>query len=243
VRRVKGLTCGAALAAACVVVARLHAAGEDDPDRLYRARADLAMARRAADLWERRAAIDFQSAWKLSRVCYWIGTHATEAERRRALDRGVAAGEGAVRLADNRPEGHFWLAANMGTLAESSSILQGLKYRGRIRSELERVIGIDPTWQGGSADAALGQWYFEVPWLLGGSRTKAEEHLRRALAIDGSSLVALSFLADIVAADGRRDEARALLRRIVDAPPDADWAPEDAEYKKSAADRLRRLGG
>ncbi|HEV3141599.1 MAG TPA: TRAP transporter TatT component family protein [Vicinamibacterales bacterium] len=232
---------GAVLATVCLNVAIVHAAA-DDPDRLYRDRADLPSARRAADLWATRAATEFDAAWKLSRVCYWLGTRAPEAERRTALERGIAAGDGAVRLAAGRPEGHFWLAANMGTLADTFGVVQGLRYRGRIRNELEQVIRIDSTWQNGSADAALGQWYFEVPRLLGGSRAKAEAHLRRALAIDATSLVALSVLADVVAADGRRDEARALLRRVVDAPVDPDWAPEDAEYKAKAAQRLRDLG-
>jgi tetratricopeptide (TPR) repeat protein len=228
------------LATVCLGAA-IVSASQDDPDRLYSGRANLSMAWRAADLWAARAGDEYEAAWKLSRVCYWLGTHALKAERRTALERGSDAGERGVRLAASRPEAHFWLAANLGALAESFGLAQGLKYRGRIRSELESVIRIDPRWQGGSADAALGQWYFEVPWILGGSRAKAEEHLRRALAIDASSLVALSFLADVVAADGRRDEARALLRRVMDAPVDPDWIPEDAEYKVKAAERLRTL--
>src|SRR5581483_12280138 len=99
-------------------------------------------------------------------VAYWIGTHGTQPERRTALQAGVDAGEHAVRLQPNRPEGHFWLAADMGALAEGFGVMQALKYRGRIRDELTRVLAIDRAWQGGSADAALGQWYFEVPRLF-----------------------------------------------------------------------------
>ena len=221
----------------------IQAPSVDDPDDLYRHREVLASAARAAEVWAQRGARDYEAAWKLSRVCYWLGTHLPDGARRSALERGITAGETAVRLGPNRPEGHFWLAASMGTLAELSGIVQGLKYRGRIKAELQRVLAIDAAWQEGSAEAALGQWYYEVPRLLGGSTLKAEEHLLRALAYDSQNLVALSFLADVLAFSGRRREAQALLRRILDAPISTEWAPEDRDFKKQAVEKLRSLAG
>jgi tetratricopeptide (TPR) repeat protein len=215
----------------------------DNPDELYRHREDLASATRAAEVWATRAGADYEAAWKLSRVCYWLGAHLPERSRRSALERGIAAGETAVRLGPDRPEGHFWLAADMGALAESAGLMQGIKYRGRIRDELQRSIAIDPAWEGGSAEAALGEWYYEVPRMFGGSGSKAEAHLRRALTYDPQNLEALSVLADLLGSTGHRDEARALLQRVLDAPVSTDWAPEDREYKKKAAERLKALGG
>jgi tetratricopeptide (TPR) repeat protein len=212
-----------------------------DPDTLYRHREDLQSAARAADLWAARDSHDYEAAWKLARVSYWLGEHLPERIRRPALERGVTAGERAVSIEPGHPEGHFWLAADMGALAESFGIVPGLKYRARIRDELQRVLAIDAGWQGGSADAALGQWYYEVPRLLGGSATKAEEHFRRALTHDPQNLVALSSFAELLASNGRRVEARALLQRLLDAPLSTDWAPEDGVFKAQAAERLRSL--
>jgi len=84
----------------------------------------------------------------------------------------------------------------MGTLAESFGMSQGLKYRSRIKSELERSMAIDPLWQEASAETALGQWYFKVPRLFGGSRAKAEEHFRRVLDRFPQNKNASAFLAD-----------------------------------------------
>src|SRR5262245_23209717 len=61
----------------------------DDPEALYRDRANLVSATRAAALWSARAMADFDSAWKLARIAYWIGTHAPSAERRPALEREI----------------------------------------------------------------------------------------------------------------------------------------------------------
>ena len=179
-----------------------------DPDELYRQREDLASATRAAEIWSTSAADDFEAAWKLARAAYWIGGHAPEGERRAALERGINAGETAARLGPDRPEGHYWLAADMGALAESFGLTQGMKYRSRIKGELERVAAIDPAWEQASAITALGRWYYLVPRLFGGSRSKADEHFRRALEQFPHSVTALLFLAESLTAQKKTAEAR-----------------------------------
>ncbi len=225
-----------------VVLAILLAAAPsqagDDPDALYDQREDLAKAARAADLWASRP--DFDSAWKLARACYWLGRHLPEAGRQPALERGVRAGETAVRLNPNRPEGHYWLAADMGRLAEAFGLTQGLKYRGRIKSELERVVAIDPAWGGGAGDEALGEWYAGVPRLFGGSAASAESHLRRALGYDPRNLSALVFLGGFLRERGRVAEADELLRRAVSAPSNPEWGPEDRELRARARQLMAR---
>ena len=229
----------------CLLLAGAPAFGRgranDDPDELYRQRENLASAKRAAAIWAAAPSSDFDAAWKLARAGYWIGTHGPQAERRAALERGVSAGETAVSVRPGRPEGHFWLAADMGALAESFGLVQGLKYRARIKSELERVIAIDPLWQEDSADSALGQWYFEVPRLFGGSRVQAKDHFRRVLDHFPESKTALSFVAEVLVAEGRTSEARTLLQRLIAVPIDADWSPEDRDLQRKAAERLRTL--
>jgi tetratricopeptide (TPR) repeat protein len=187
---------------------------QPDPDALYARRDDLASAR------------------------YWIGGHAPESERKAVLEAGIEAGRAAVRAEPNRPEGHFWIAANMGALAESFGLRQGLKYRGPVKDELLIVLKLDPAFQQGSADRALGRWYFKVPGLFGGSKSKSEEHLRRSLIYNPQSTASHFFLAETLREQGKRDEARAELQRVLDATPDPDWAPEDREFKQKARDLL-----
>jgi tetratricopeptide (TPR) repeat protein len=208
-----------------------------DPDALYAKREDLASARQAAAIWADRLQKnprDSESAWKLARARYWLGGHVLEAERKSVLEDGIAAGRIAIALEPNRPEGHFWTAANMGALAESFGLRQGLKYRGTIKNELLTVLRLDPAFQQGSADRALGRWYSEVPALFGGSDKKSEEHLRRSLTYDPNSTASHYFLAETLLDEGRKDEARAELHRVIDAPLDPNWAPEDKDFKNQA---------
>jgi tetratricopeptide (TPR) repeat protein len=176
----------------------------------------------------------FDAAWKLARVNYWLGGHARQTARRGYLEAGIAAGRKAAGLRSDRPEGYFWLAANMGALAESSGPLTGLKYRKPIREALETVLRLDPAFQDGSADRALGRWYFKVPGLFGGSKKRAEEHLRASLEHDPNSTVSRFFLAEVLLDEDRTTEARAELQRVLDAPINPSWAPEDQEYKDKA---------
>lgn len=208
-----------------------------DPDALYARRQDLDSARAAERAWTARLATapgDFEAAWKLARARYWLGGHAPEEQRKAMLEAGIDAARAAVAAQPSRPEGHFWLAANMGALAESFGLRQGLKYRGDIKDELEKVLAIDPAFQAGSADRALGRWYYKVPALFGGSKSKSETHLRRSLTYDPESTASLYFLAETLFARDRDAEAIAALEQVLAAPLDPEWAPEDREFKAKA---------
>jgi uncharacterized membrane protein len=206
----------------------------EDPEALYQQRETIAKAQQAEQIWADRLAKDpkdFVSAWKLAKARYWLGTHADEKSRKAYLEAGIAAGRAAIAAASDKPEGHFWVAANMGALAESFGLRQGLKYRGDIKSELEAVLKIDPAFQQGSADRALGRWYYKVPSLFGGSNKQSEAHLRKALTYNPSSSATLYFLAETLIDEGKKDDARTVLQQLQQAPVDPDWAPEDREFK------------
>ena len=218
---------------------------QDDPDALYRGRSDLSRARQAAAIWDARLTAnpkDFESAWKLSRAMYWLGGHGAEDARRNDLQRGVDVGRMAARLAPGRPEGHFWMAANMGALAESFGLRQGLRYRGPIKDALETVLRIDPAFQKGSADRALGRWYFKVPGLFGGSKSKSEEHLRKSLTYDPNSTASHFFLGETLLDLHRNTDAADEFQKVVAAPVDPDWEPEDQEFKARARMALLNMG-
>jgi len=250
---VKLLNCR--IAGFCVVLALVAAAGTsawaqertapaEEADRLYANRTDLPSIRRAIEIWRTALKTDpgnFDASWKIARGDYWLGGHAPEAEQSAALDDGVAHGRLAVSLQPNRPEGHFWIAANMGAAAERSG-RAGLRYRKTIKDELETVLRLDPAFLEGSADRALGRWYDKVPRLFGGNAKSAEEHLRASLKYDPNSTASHFFLAELMLDDGRREDARAEAKLVLDAPINPEWAPEDQDFKAKARQMLVKLG-
>jgi hypothetical protein len=215
-----------------------------DPDKLYAEREQLSSARQAADIWEARLAAnpkDFESAWKLARACYWLGGHVPADEQRQQFERGIKAATRATELEPKRPEGHFWLAADMGAMAEGFGLRAGIRYRGPIKKELETVLMIDPSFQQGSADRALGRWYFRVPRLFGGSKDKAVEHLKQSLTHAPQSTATHFFLAETYLDMDKKDDARREAQAVLDAAVHPDWAPEDREFKQKAKELLQKI--
>jgi cytochrome c-type biogenesis protein CcmH/NrfG len=216
-----------------------------DPDALYAQRADTLKARQSADIWAARLKQnpqDFESAWKLARALYWLGGHGPEGTRVQDLEGGMLAGQTAATLQPSRPEGYFWAAATMGELAESQGMRAGLRYRKPIRENLETVLRLDPKFQEGSADRALGRWYYKVPGLFGGSKDKSEEHLRKSLTYDPNSTASHYFLAETLIDMNRKADARAELQKVLDAPLNPEWTPEDREFKQKAQTLLGQIG-
>jgi tetratricopeptide (TPR) repeat protein len=224
---------------------RVQQVPSEDPDELYRERESLVSAKKAEQIWARQLASnskDFAAATNLAKARYWLGTNGLpEPERKAALEAGIAAGRTATAIDPKRPEGYFWLAANMGALAESFGLRQGIKYRGEIRQNLETVLKLDPAFQQGSADRALGRWYYKVPGMFGGSNKKSEEHLRKSLTYNPQSIISHLFLAETLVDLGRKDEAKKALQAALAAPLDPDWTPEDRRFKKQAEQLLAKL--
>jgi tetratricopeptide (TPR) repeat protein len=215
-----------------------------DPDRLYADREHLQSAIDAATVWESRLktnAKDFESAWKLARASYWLGGHVAEDARRAQYERGIEAARQASLLQTGRPEGYFWMAANMGAMAESFGLRAGIKYRGPVKKALETVLMLDPGFQQGSADRALGRWYLKVPRLFGGSKDQSVEHLKKSLTYDPASTASHYFLAETYLEMDRPDEARQEAQKVLDLPANPNWAPEDREFKQKAKTLLERL--
>ena len=215
-----------------------------EADALYALRDDHPNALAAAAFWAQRVAsdqADLEAAWKLARACYWLGSHVPEADRRARFEQGIEAARRAVAAWPNRPEGHFWMAANMGGMAEGFGLRAGLRYRGAIKASLEKALAIDAAYLDGSADRALGRWYARVPRLFGGSDAQAVEHLQRSLKFAPNSIPSHLFLAETYLDMDRQADARRELEVVLAASFEADWMPEEREFKKQAEAHLRRL--
>jgi tetratricopeptide (TPR) repeat protein len=219
---------------------------DQDLDALYRDRERSASALAAERGWTARVSAnagDFESAWKLARIRYWLGTNGPgkDDEKKRRLEGGIAAGRLAMAARPDAPDGHFWMAANMGALADAHGLRQGIRYRGPIKAALEKALSLSPGYLDGSPDRALGRWYFKVPRLFGGDLAKSEEHLRKALTYKVDSIISLLFLGETLIERGKSADARVALQKAIDTAPDPDWVPEDTVFQAQARALLKKL--
>jgi len=198
-------------------------------DQLYAQRAELARAREGVILLRRALASDvgsYEAAWRLARFNYFLGSHTTEkTERDRAYNEGVDSGRRAIKLQDGKPEGHFWLGANLGGKAETSA-LSGMAAVYEIRGEMEKVIKLDEGFQSGSAYMALGQVYLEAPGMLGGDSKKAVEILEKGLRFGEQNELYHVRLAQAYLAVDRKEDARKEIDKVLNMKPDPNYLPE-----------------
>ncbi len=213
-------------------------------DKLYPQRADLQRTREGIILLARALTADsgsYDAAWRLARLNYFLGAHTSnKTERELAYAKGIEAARHAVKLQDGKPEGHFWLGANLGGKAQASA-LSGMTSIDEIRSEMEKVIKLDEGFQAGSAYMALGQVDLEAPRMLGGDSKRAVEVLEKNLRFGENNVLYRLRLAQAYLAVNRKEDARKELNAILTLTPNPEYLPEYNDAVNEARKLLDQL--
>lgn len=211
-------------------------------DELYARREDVDRVREAVALLRRARTYDersYDALWRLARGSYHLGeTLAEKGARDAAYSEGIAAGHAAVELEEARPEGHYWLGANLAGRTELQGVIGDLAAIGDVRHEMEAVIRADEGFERGGAYMLLGQVELEAPRVLGGDRQRAVELLEKGLALGPDNAHLRLLLARAYLAVKRRDDARQQLQTVIDATPHPDYVPE---HKRAAAEARQLL--
>jgi len=213
-------------------------------DKLYAERADLSKVRdRAAYLRQARATEpgNYEAAWRLARMNYFLGEHTEDTgERDKAFDEGIKAGKEAVRLQEQKPEGHFWRGANLGGQAQHSA-LAGFSSANDIRREMQRVIQLDEGFMSGSAYMALARVDLEVPPVMGGDPKKAVELLEKGLKFGENNAQLRYYLAQGYVKLKRNEDARKQLEAILNMQPDPNYVPEHNDAVAKARQLMQKV--
>jgi Tfp pilus assembly protein PilF len=206
-------------------------------DEFYAQRADVMKVRQGLIALRQAAAehaTNYELAWRVAQYNYYLGSHtADENEQEKAFHDGTEAGKLAVKLNNDRPEGHFWLGANYGGNAEIST-LAGLAEIEDIKREMEAVLKIDESFQSGSAYLALGQVYLKAPRILGGNVSKAIEYLEKGLKFGPNNAVLRLRLAEAYAEAKRIPDAQRELKALFESQPSPGFEPEHNDAVKEA---------
>lgn len=178
----------------------------------------------------------------LAQVCFLSGEvrAETEPDKLAAYACGREAGQRAVELAPRSEDAHVWYAINTGRWGQTKGVLRSLFLLPTIQRELDVIFALNPRSIRGHALA--GNVYFELPALVGGDRTKAEEHYRKGLAVDPRFTVLRVDLARLLIAEARYAEARRELQRVLgEAAPTsiADWTMRDRPRAQALLDTIK----
>lgn len=210
-------------------------------DDLYRQREDPDKLRSGITLLKRARNADsrsFEAQWKLAKFNYYLGSHTNDdKESEAAFKEGSEAGKIASNLAAGKADGYFWMGANLGGRAQKHPLTEGITSIGAIREQMNKVIEIQPDYQGASAYDVLAQIELAT-WLTGGSSEKALEYLEKAVEIEKNNSFTRLHLAETYLALNRKADAKKEIDFILKMTPDPDYLPE---YKESAEEAKKLL--
>ncbi|MCI0665162.1 MAG: TRAP transporter TatT component family protein [Acidobacteria bacterium] len=184
---------------------------------------------------------NYQFLWRASRACYFVGDHIAETEKSRLFERGIETGRLAISLEPDAVEGHFWLAANYGGLAEQKGPFKALQLIKNIRAGMETVLRLNELYENGGAYLALGEMDRRLPGIIGGNLDRAISRLEKGLSVAPNNLEIKLSLAEAYLERKRKETARRLLQEIVKSPIDHTRSKSDRNTQDKARRQLSKL--
>jgi tetratricopeptide (TPR) repeat protein len=214
-------------------------------DKLFAGRDNLESLKQAVSMMEESTARDktsYEASWRLAKYLYYLAdVEADEPKKTRLIHRAIDAAKKAVALDAARVEGHFWLAAATGQLADLKGGVSSVGLVKTIRKEFEAALAIEPSYENGASFLALGQIDLSLPRLLGGSERRGLARLEEGLrTYQGNAELKLA-AAEAYEKKGRKDEARRLLESILATPDPARSQNEIEDIRNKARRLLERL--
>jgi tetratricopeptide (TPR) repeat protein len=188
---------------------------------------------------------DDEAAWQFARACFDLADIATNRTERAAIsERGIAASRQLVARAPNLAPAHYYLGMNLAQLAQTKS-LGALRLVKPMEHEFILAGTLDPGLDFAGADRNLGLLYRDAPAIGSiGSRTKARQHLQRAVELAPQYPENRLNLCEAYLNWGDRNEARSELKAAEELWPSARTNLTGAAWASSWADwqaRLERL--
>lgn len=203
-----------------------------EADKLYEGRDDLMKVRQGIVSMRQAQADDggnYELAWRIAKFNYYVGAHSPDStEQDKSFHNGIEAGKLAVKLQDAKPEGHFWLGANYGGLAQIST-LSGFSQINDIKEQMDAVLKLDEGFQSGSAYMVLGQVYLKAPKIFGGDVEQSISYLEKGLKFGANNSLLHLRLAEAYAAAHRNADAQKRIDEVLAMKASAGYEPEHNE--------------
>lgn len=213
-------------------------------DRLFSYGEDAARDRQTLDLLEQASRSEpgqYQILWRLARANYYVAEETPKAQKLPLYERGATVAQQAITIDPNAPEGHFWLGANYGGTAELKGMFNALFLIGKIRTEMQTVVRLNPGYEDARAFLALSELDRQLPRLIGGSTSRAVNWGEQGLKIAPRNLELKLSLARAYLEVGRSEDARRQLQEITASAVNPMRAKAERGVQQAASQLLTKL--
>lgn len=151
---------------------------------------------------------------------------------------GRAAAQAALKLNPDDDDALFWDSALLACVGREKGIVNSLFMLGDLKRGLERTLELNPNHH--YARDTLAKVYHEVPGIMGGDDEKAEQLLLEVLRRDPKFTSTMVTLGSFYIDEGRHEEARKWLQKVLDMPSSESSRPND-HWRFNVPDAKREL--
>ena len=130
---------------------------------------------------------DYESAWKVARMVYFLGNYGIGEEQFahskagiEFFNYGVILAKKAIELNPDCIEAQYWYAVNLGSYGLVKGVMSAAINAKSGMKALKFVLKHNSDYQWGGASRILGKYYIKLPTMFGGDQAKAKESLIRA---------------------------------------------------------------
>jgi tetratricopeptide (TPR) repeat protein len=169
---------------------------------------------------------------ELARLCFILGEWG-KSDQKKYLEKGRDFAQRLIREKPHEVAGHYWLALNLGGLAEMNGDLSMIP---TIVKEMKIAATLDASYNQAGPHRVLGRVYFEAPpWPMSvGNLQKSLQHLRRAVKLAPTNSTNHLFLAETLLDMGQTNQACQQLHRTLAATRHANWPSAlEADHTKA----------
>jgi len=186
---------------------------------------------------------DYDAQWQAAQALAFLAENETSnALQLEAARRGVVLARQARALKADGVEGYYWYALNVGLLAKEDRSY-GLSAVGEMETALKRAIELDERYDLAGPPRILGILHLRTPpppTSIGSSR-KGLRLLQHAVELFPDYPENYLYLAEALRDNGRADEAREALRKVLEANLWPDRQFESQQWKAEALKLRDRL--
>lgn len=172
---------------------------------------------------------------ELARLCFILGEWGA-ADQQRYFDKGRDFAKLLIQERPREVAGHYWLALNLGGLAEMNGDLSMIP---EIVKQMKIAVALDASYNQAGPHRVLGRVYYEAPsWPLSvGDLQKSVQHLRQAVKLAPTNSTNHLFLAETLLDLGQTVQACQQLHEALTATQHANW-PAALETDRAKAKKL-----
>ncbi len=160
---------------------------------------------------------------------------------------GALMGEKAIEKYPKNEAILLWYIANFSKYGESLGIINSAKngLADKVKLHTEKLIALNPKFNDGAGYKILGVINYKVPhiplMITWPSKQVAEDYLKKALAVNPKSISNLFYYAEYLSEVKRKEEAKIILKMVVDSPPRKSNYIEDLYDITQAKKLLNKL--